>query len=87
MLLLPALGGLGREHAAAAEAGDAEIVGADDAGGLGETGGGDLVAPGRDGGDAVAEAGVDHLREGRAVAQGGEVDGELGGGHRWIAGG
>src|SRR5690606_28349438 len=74
---LPAGQCIGREHAAAAEAGDAQAVGANDARRLGKADCGHLVAPRGNGGDAVAEAVLDHLRKGRAVAQGGEVDREL----------
>ena len=55
---------LRRKHAAPAEAGDAEIAGLDDAGRLLEADSSDLIPPGGNGGDPVAQAIVDHLAEG-----------------------
>src|SRR5690606_4786739 len=69
--------GVRGEHAAAAQTRDAQPVGLDDARGFLEPHRLHLVAPGRDGGDAVAQAAVDHFAEAPAIAQGREVDGDL----------
>ena len=72
----------GGEHAAAAEAGDAQAVAGEDAGRLGKADLRHLVAPGCHRRDAVADAGRSRLAQVPLLAHRGEVDRETLGAHR-----
>ena len=83
-----AAGGVGRgEHAAAAEIGDAHAVVAHDARGFREPDLLDLVAPGRNRGDAELAAGLDRLPQVELLAHGGEIDRETFEAHRLLRSG
>ena len=71
-----------REHAAAAEVGDAEAVVAHDAGSFREPDLCHLVAPGRNRGDAELCASLDRLSQVELLAHGREVDGQSVKSHR-----